>query len=287
MKPAGPSRINLFILPFSLSIALFLWSAPACPGGELSQPLRQASELYRTGHLEEARREALIVHHAFPHDLEALLLLGRIDFERRDLARSKEWFRLASAEKPRHPLVVMYRKVFEEIEYRKGPLNATLLPLPDPDKTVTAERFRKGWFGPSTTLLSEPVKVEAEGPPPLPGVERPTLQPLVDESVRQAAQSALDRRLFLKAYLLFHDLLLRNPGHPPYLLAQAKAAYGMGRYGEATAILKRLSALEPAWFPPVGSGPAAETGFSREKDEAFELLKRLERQTRPSLEVSP
>ncbi|HNW35515.1 MAG TPA: hypothetical protein PKM25_11325 [Candidatus Ozemobacteraceae bacterium] len=245
----------------ALAIASILLSAlsPAVFAGELPESLRKASELYRTGHLDEARSEALSVQRFFPDDIEALLILGRIDFEAGRYSDAKQWFRLASAKHATHPLVKRYRKLLEELEYRLGQFDPSPLPLPTPDKEETAKRFKKGWFGPAFTISSADCK-PAPMEPAL--IDRPLADAATsdtgssslmafdpDQESEALASEALNNSQYFKSYIMYSQILNRSSGKAAVRLGLARAAIGMGRFSEA------LGALSPLLSP----GAPAET----------------------------
>jgi tetratricopeptide (TPR) repeat protein len=231
--------------------ALFAFFPLPIGAGELSSSLRTASELYRAGRLDEARSEALSVQKHFPDDLEALLILGRIDFEAARYADAMQWFRLASVKHPRHPLVRRYRALLEELAYRNGPFSVDPLPLPVPDRDETARRFKRGWFGPTFPLPSEDCKPAATEPilsrgplsqpePPSPIPAAATILPDELPSDEAEAAGALASGMYFKSYLLYSGVLNRKPDRVPARLGFARAAIGMGRYTEALSILSPL-----------------------------------------------
>jgi len=254
-RPCGPAFIIASII---LSVAPSLLFA-----GELPDSLRKASELYRTGRLDEARSEALSVQRFFPDDIEALLILGRIDFEAGRYSDAKQWFRLASSKNAKHPLVRRYRKLIDELEYRLGQFDPSPLPLPTPDKGETAKRFKKGWFGPTFTTSSTDCK-----PAPL----EPALidRSLADTTGSDAASSspsmlfgsnqesealaseALNSSLYFKSYIMYSQILHRDSGNASVRLGLARSAIGMGRFSEA------LETLSPLLFPGVPAEMASE-----------------------------
>jgi tetratricopeptide (TPR) repeat protein len=213
-------------------------------GKEMSRPLRQASEYLRIGRLAEARDLAASVQKAFPDDLEALLLLGRIDFERRDYRTAKLWFQAAARQSPRHPLVGLYRKMFQEMEHRLGETITDFGPVPRADKTETARAFRRGWFGPNFPHLS--AKVPEPPPPPPTVVPTPvTVGVLEARSEDFAAHEALQKGWFLKAYLLYKDLVRAAPDQVDFRISLAQAAQGMRRYPEARKLLGEALREDP------------------------------------------
>jgi tetratricopeptide (TPR) repeat protein len=250
--------------------------------GELPRPLREATMLLQQQRLEEARQEALAFHRAYPRHIEALLLLGRIDLAAHLLREARTWFRLASAIDARHPLVRQYQKFFAEYEHRRGFLESNPTPLPNADPHHASTWFRRGWFGPGFPLLSAPVgrssvppsgtmsepvptppessvaSVVPVGPsqrakefiahPPFftlePVLSAGTLGPLVRHSLARDADDALRNRVYLKAYLLYSDLVRGYPGEGAFRLGKARAAYGMGRFAETQDLLTEL--IRPA-----------------------------------------
>jgi len=227
-------------------LACFVAASGAYGAQELPQPLREASELYRTGHYDRARELALTVQKAFPHDLQALLILGRIDFEAGRLADAKQWFQRAAAVNRSHPLVKQYQHVFEEIEYRRGPISSVGEPsLPAPDKTVTADRFKKGWFGPNFLELSKRVPVPPSTKPDSLGVATSSIGIIYGRSLDFSAHQALQQKWYLKAYLLYKDLTRDFPENQEYRLGLAEAAIGMRRHSDAQKVLEGILRTDP------------------------------------------
>ncbi|HOY68549.1 MAG TPA: tetratricopeptide repeat protein [Candidatus Ozemobacteraceae bacterium] len=239
--------------PASLIAAALLLVLPLrLEAGELSSSLRTASELYRAGRLDEARAEALSVQKHVPDDLEALLILGRIDFEAARYADAMQWFRLASVKHPRHPLVRRYRALLEELEYRNGPFSVEPLPLPVPDRDETARRFKKGWFGPSFPHLSEDCKPSTIEPilsrapltspaqEPSSAAPAPGAEPSEIPGDELEAAGALAAGMYFKAYIIYAGMTAQQPDRTSARLGLARAAIGMGRYAEATEILSPL-----------------------------------------------
>jgi len=212
---------------------------------ELSAPLREASELLRLGRLDEARNLARSVQTAFPKDIQALLLLGMIDFQSGNFAESKMWFRLASAIDKNHPLVRRYQKLFQEVEHRKGPISDYILPLPSPDKTQMAEKFKKGWFGPNFTFLDPKVPVPPRSEPDSLGVATSTIGIIEGTSIDFLADEALKKGWYLKAYLLYKELLRDYPKNHDFLIGAAEAAIGMRRFEEARSLLFFVLCKDP------------------------------------------
>jgi len=263
-------RVTVKII-FGSVVAISLLAASVAPrplmAGELYQPLREASELYRLGRLDAARELALSVQKAFPRDLQALLLLCCIDTAARRYSEAKTWIGLASAISPRHPIVASYRHLFDELEYRSGPLSTEYLPLPGPDQTVTAKRFKKGWFGPNFLYL-EPKIQEATRSAGLrkESKPRPALNEdiMIEEMTVRDAEEALSHRMFLKAYLLFSRLIKDNPESQAFEIGKARACIGLARYREAVSILD----------PYVAAEKELDSGFTRaEIDELYRQAK--------------
>jgi len=223
-------------------VFMLVLSAAFLLAGELSKPLRTADQLLQSGHLDEARELAISIQRAFPKEIEPLLILGRIDFAARQFASSREWFRLASQINARHPLVVQYRDIFNELEHMTGELEPMPLPLPTADKSVTAQKFKRGWFGPNFTNLSPRIVKASEPvympPPAASQPEKPDF--LRSKSVADSANEALKKRLYLKAYLHYTDLVKNHPEDPIFMIGKARATIEMGRYKEAAMILKPL-----------------------------------------------
>ncbi len=278
------SRARLVLLLAGLFLAAL---SPAGFARELSQPLREAAELLRLGRLAEARTLAGSVQRAFPDNVEALLLLGRIEAAAGRLAEAKTWFRLAGSRSPHHPLVARYMRLFEEWEHRHGPLSTEYLPLPAPDPDLTAKRFKRGWFGPN--FLYTAPRVGAASVPasaadltpagvtdawttprsPAPAAQGPSGQSgdgrnqgrqipdgrTPDTFVKNTrvleAEEALAQRQFLQAYLLFSRLLAEEPDRPLYLVGQARANLGMGRFRDARRLLDPFVSGERELEPPL------------------------------------
>jgi len=139
----------------ALLLALFACATTVAEGGELPDSLRTASELYRTGRFDAAREEAISFQRYFPDDVDALILLGRIDFEAGRYSDSRQWFRAASAKAPRHPIIRRYRKLLEELEYRNGAFDSSLLPSRSPIKARRPGASRKPGLGRSSRHLQK------------------------------------------------------------------------------------------------------------------------------------
>ncbi|NLI76421.1 MAG: tetratricopeptide repeat protein [Candidatus Riflebacteria bacterium] len=274
-------------LPLLVASLLLFALSPAGFGKELSPPLREASELLRLGRLAEARTLAGSVQRAFPDNVEALLLLGRIEVAAGRLAEAKTWIRLAGSRSPRHPLVTRYMRLFEEWEHRHGPLSTEYLPLPTADPDLTAKRFKRGWFGPNflytaprvgvasvpasaadltpagvaATWTTPRIRTPDDGAPgglPMPGQGPDGRNPggrtpdvFVKNTQVLEAEEALAQRQFLKAYLLFSRLLAGEPDRPLYLVGQARADLGMGRFRDARRLLDPFVAGERELEPPL------------------------------------
>ncbi len=103
---------------------------------ELPLSLRKAEQWYHTGRLSEARSSALSYHDAFPKDIEGLLVLAKIDLESENLVDAKKWLRLADVIDRHHPLVIIYRRLLEDLEHRQGPITQMPEPLPTSDRRL-------------------------------------------------------------------------------------------------------------------------------------------------------
>ncbi|HOT27415.1 MAG TPA: tetratricopeptide repeat protein [Candidatus Ozemobacteraceae bacterium] len=241
-----------FFASNALLPALFACAAVAAEGGELTSSLRTASELYRTGRTDAAREEALSFQRYFPDNVEALVLLGLIEFEAGRYSDSKQWFRSASLKAPRHPVVRRYRKLLDELEYRNGPFDIFPLPLPGHDEGETAKRFRKAWFGPvpaasvgeirppglEPVLSRDPLWVsETAAPQELPGGGSS------GEEYETAGGAALKEAFYLKSYIMYSQAVARQPDHGPSRLGLARAAIQMGKFGEALDVLSPLLSI--------------------------------------------
>ncbi|MBF0498537.1 MAG: tetratricopeptide repeat protein [Candidatus Riflebacteria bacterium] len=212
---------------------------------ELSEPLRQASEQMRSGHFDEARRLAQSVQSAFPREIEPMLLLGEIEIAAGRIGNARTWFRLASGVNRSHPLVILYKKFFDEIEHRRGPLNDLSTPLPSADPAITARSLRRGWFESGGMILSPRVKTPVSGPVDKLGVASAPSGVLVAASTEQQAVEAMGKRHFLHAYLLYAELVRDHPQELDYLFGKASAALAMGRATEARMILLPLYVAHP------------------------------------------
>ncbi|MFZ2956764.1 MAG: tetratricopeptide repeat protein [Candidatus Ozemobacteraceae bacterium] len=232
-----------------LVFAALLWTGWLAPtpsfAGELSEPLRQASAQLRSGHFDEARRLAQSVQYAFPNEIEPMLLLGEIEVAAGRLAQARTWFRLASGINSSHPLVVVYRKLFDEIEHRRGSLNGSPTALPNPDPMVTAKTFKRGWFGPGATTLFPRVVAPKHGPVNRFGVATAPIGILEAASSGIQASEALKNQRFLHAYMIYSELVRDHPEEFSYQLGKAVAALGMGRAKEAHSILLPLYIAHP------------------------------------------
>lgn len=247
------------------NIILFTLLSSASAGAlaaELSDSLRTASEHYRAGRLAEAREEAISYQKFFPDDVEALVILGRIDFEAGRYSDAKQWFRAASAKSPRHPVVKRYRKLLEELEYRNGPFEASPLPLPTSDKSETATFFKKAWFGPLQTDSVEDFKPSAMEPVlsrESLSVTEGTAPAVISDSVSSgedfgaAGEAAMKDSFYLKSYIMYSQALARTPDHVPSRLGFARAAIQMGKASEA---LEALSPLLSIGAPPESAAEA-------------------------------
>ncbi len=230
--------VFLGVLVFGISVS----------GMEMPAPIRQAEELYRMNRLADARTLAESVQKAFPKDLQVLLLLGLIEFDAGRFHESKRWFQSASAISPRHPLVLQYKTIFEEIEHRHGPISDSFLPLSDPDKTVTAERFKRGWFGPNFVYLYGKVATPAVSLPDSLGIRTHEMGVIEGASDDFDADHAIKNKWFLRAFLRYKDLMRNNPENAGYKIGAATAAIGMRRYREAREILNSVLAKDPENF---------------------------------------
>ena len=217
------------------------WAFLTAPlyGRELMKTLREADQLYRTGHLDAARRRADDAHRLFPDHLEPILLGMQIDRAAGRMTEAYLRLRQAAAINPRHPIVIEYQRLFRLYQQRFGPLPVDPGPRPGPDLSRTAQSFKKGWFGPSflaasqrktTTALADGVRPETAGAPP----------GALPEAVAVIAHTALHEQRFLKAYLYFSQLHREFPHQTNYLLGKAEAALGLGRHQEARNLLNRL-----------------------------------------------
>jgi tetratricopeptide (TPR) repeat protein len=233
-----PSVAGLFLV-------LALGSAGSLGGRELPSALRTASELYRQGRLDDACGFAEAYHRAFPKDIEGLVILGRIEFERRNLPAAKRCFRQASVLNRNHPLVTQYRQTIEEYEYRRGIIQEDYLPLPVPDKGETAERFRRGWFGPHFTKMFGKVATPPRTIPDSLGVATYSIGEIAGGSIDFLAVKALNDGWYLKAYLLYRELVRDHPNDMAFRLGLAEAAIGIKRLAEARNHLTQILRADP------------------------------------------
>ena len=234
-QAVGLSRC--FFMVLVTSIVLGIQSQAAA--GELLRPLREAAELYRTGHYNAARERCQRLYQAFPNRIEPLLLFMQIEKADSRLQNAYRWLRRAAALKPRHPLVLEYQRVFEEYQHRFGPLTKDVGPQPSRDDAFTAREFKKGWFGPQFLRTSQKRETKltkySETPsftPPPPGK--------LELSIAAIARSSLQEQRYLKAYLFYSQLHRESPHETAYLLGKAEAAIGLNKMNEALQILNSV-----------------------------------------------
>ncbi|HNV71430.1 MAG TPA: hypothetical protein PKO06_17130 [Candidatus Ozemobacteraceae bacterium] len=221
--------------------ALSVLFLPAlAPASDLPRTLRESEQWYHTGRLSEARSAALSHHEAFPKDLEALLILAKIDLEAENLIDAKKWLRLADAVDRHHPLVILYRRLLEDLEHRQGPITQMPEPLPTSEKNLTADWFKRNWFWNRPTHHFPKVPIPPRSVPDEFGIATGPTGVLESDSVARQAEDAFRQRQFLRAYLLFSDLVRDHPEDNMYQLGKARAAMALGLYDEARAILAGL-----------------------------------------------
>lgn len=239
---------DIFVLFLSFLFCFLHLNAIYC--GELSESLRDAAEKYRSGRYSEARVIAESHYKAFPKDIEGLLILARIEFALKNLKTSRMLIRQASAVNPKHPLVIDFRKIFDEYEHRHGILESDPQPIPVPDKTVTYDRYKRAWFGPAFPSLSariEPASASSEiiQTPSEASRKYSSSSPGTDptDSVERLAEKAMNDKLYFKAYLYYSQLAREAASQERIAnltLEKAQAAFHMGRYKEVVSLLENI-----------------------------------------------
>ncbi len=221
--------------------------------GELTEPLREVAAMIQSGRLDEARSAALGWHKVFPGDFDLILMLGQIEFGRRDWHEAARWVRAAAARQPHHPLVKQYTKMLAAIAHRQGSLD--VWPTRRESPVEGYEELRRGYFGPTATTESGP-RTHPAPPPPLALLDRfgsgtaglPRPAEGVDwQSLETglSADQAMKDGLWLKAYLLYTRLYLRDMRNPVYVMGKARAAIKLHRHAEARRLLERRLADNP------------------------------------------
>ena len=238
-KHARPARVPWKQGILALAVWMNLGTAFSA-SAELPLSLRESEQWYQTGRLDEARTSATAFHHAFPKDIEGLLILTKVELESENLIEAKKWLRLADAIDRHHPLVIVYRRLLEDIEHRQGPITQMPEPLPTSDPTMTAVWFKRNWFWNRPTHLFPKVPVPPRSIPDDFGLATGPTGVLVSTSIVQEAEESFRRRQFLRAYLLFSDLVRDHPEELHFQLGKARAAMAIGLYEEARVILSAL-----------------------------------------------
>lgn len=212
---------------------------------ELSAPLREATERLRAGEFAAARQLAESVHRMYPREIEPLLLIGEIEIAAGRPAEAKPWFAQAAKLNRHHPLVAMYQQVFKEIEHRRGPFPGQAKPGPSPadDKTETANRFKRGWFGTGATQSFPKVAIATSSVKPT--MASFTHGIFLARTLEEYAREAVQNRRFLQAYLYFTELMDRHPQNDAYRIGKAETALEMGRGREARGLLLPLYVKNP------------------------------------------
>ena len=250
------------LLIISISLICFATTCSSAIAKELDFSLREASILYQSGRNEEAIQKAQLVSKHFPKNLEALLILGRAEFELENYAKARNWLRKAYSINPKHPLIKRYLGLIREIENRYGPIPGDFQPPAQKDKLETARDFKKGWFGPNFTVTSAPLTPEPKvilknapasttnviSPTALPTPHPPVNLVLLTDSVEKMAKEAFDKKLYIKSYLFYSQLNRQNPGNRKFLLGKSKAAFHMKRFREVIKALGPLLTTNPASF---------------------------------------
>lgn len=247
-------------------LALLIFTAPV-HGLELDPSLREADRLYQSGRFEEAALKALELQRFFPDDFQNLLILGMSNFHAGNYLESSDTFRLAACKKPKHPIVLRYTELLREIEYRSGPFSRDSDRQNQSDKKVTAEFYKRGFFGPSFTitsspnmsnlsansldpvLLKEPLSSAAFNTDyPVSQLALPAPHPYMDsiltaEAMAEMAETAFKEAEYQKSYLFFSQLAASAPQNRRYLIGKSEAAFHMKRYQQVLEILGPLVAV--------------------------------------------
>ncbi|MDD3145790.1 MAG: hypothetical protein PHD82_00690 [Candidatus Riflebacteria bacterium] len=241
-------------------LALLLLAAPV-HAVEMSPALRESERLYQSGRFEEAALKAREFKRFFPDDFQNLLILGMSDFHAGNYLEASDIFRLAARKNPRHPIVVRYSELLREIEYRSGPFSLDPDRQDQSDKMVTAEYFKRGFFGPSFThtseaadsglpptpldpvLIKKPLATESfNADYPVSQLALPAPHPYMEsiltaESMAEMAERAFEKGEFQKSYLFFSQLTASAPHNRRFLIGKSEAAFHMKRYRQVLEIL--------------------------------------------------
>jgi len=230
-------------------------------GLEFQPSLREAERLYQSGRYQEAAHKAGEINRFFPDDLQTLLILGMSEFNSNNYLQASRWFKQAHKKSPRHPLVVRYTGLLQEIEHRRGqPFSSDPEVIARTDNTATAVYFKRQFFGPSFTQTSGETSVPpaATAPTALAMVYPPDKDGSSEYTVWLMADEALKSGNFEKAFLFFSQLNAENPDNRKFLLGKAESAFHMKRYREV------ISGLGPSLALPEPAGFTQEERFKAE-----------------------
>jgi tetratricopeptide (TPR) repeat protein len=229
-----------------LLIALSGLSSGLLSAKELPASLREAGRLYQTSNFSQAISLAEKVVKFSPDSTEAMLIIAMSNFNLENYATAKEWLRKVSRRHKNHPVAQQYIALIQEIEHRHGPFSQDMATAMDSaDPLPSGKAFKRGWFGHAFPHESEKTSEEFNKPNPEKApialeVEAPIEKILMEKTVAQMAQAAFKKKLFLKSYLFYSQLLAANPQNRGYLLGKARSAFHMKRFAD---VIKTLGPI--------------------------------------------
>ncbi len=223
-----------------------MFSGLPAKSSEMVATLREADRLYQNGRYEQAIEMAGKFVEFSPDSLEAMLILGMSHFNSGNYPEAKQWFRQALKKKRRNVIASQYLDLIREIEHRYGPFSSNInLARTSEDPQIAGQAFKKGWFGHGFPKESEPTRQYFDRNKNIPApialeVKAPVEKMLIEQSVAQMAQDAFSKKLFVKSYLFYSQLLDASPENRNYLLGKAESAFMLERYDE---VIKTLGPI--------------------------------------------
>lgn len=225
------------------AILLFLFfSCASLNAAELSFQHREAERLYNNGDYAAANKKAELLLQYFPNDLQALIIAGRSQFYRENYLEAGKLFVRAMKQSPRHPIILRYSELLQEINYRTNIGAKITFDDLEPSQYTRAEYFKRGYFGTGFTHLSRPAIDPPTTAPTVLLTPYPSQESILTNNfVEYLAKKAYKEGNYHKAYLFYGQLLASNPNNRGYLLGKAESSFYMKRYKQVIKIIGPIS----------------------------------------------
>lgn len=232
-----------------VGLCVTMFSELPVKSSDMIAPLRKADQLYQNGRYEQAIEIANKFIEFAPDSLEAMVILGMAHFNLGNYLEAKQWFRKILKKKQKNIIANQYLELIREIEHRYGLFSINIdLTCASKDPLIAEQAFKKAWFGHGFPKESEPTRqfyncdknttasITLE-------IKAPKEKMLIEQSIAQIAQDAFVKKLFVKSYLLYSQLLAVNPENHSYLFGKAESAFMLQRYDEVIKLLAPVMLL--------------------------------------------